>query len=410
MEIMLSAKGSNVTAWRGTQNFAAAYRQALLDRAASDRCGGAESAFLEACATLDTALNTHQELLKSLEFLSGELFAKPSTGLKEVTSAFYNDLYRHFDHFRSAPAFYQLSMAFLRGASAAIIARTTEQLGKQADHLPEVALIAVGPAGRLEYSPFCRLQVLLVHGEVAASQREGINQFCTALHAGFEDAGMAVDPEVTPRNARWRGTLAEWRQRCEEGLHSQADEDLIDLCRLVDQYPLHPVEGFAGELKQTSSAALRGNRPALTNLIGRMTALSNGLGLMGRLKLERSGSGRGMFSLLGHGLLPLSAALSALALIKESPAVGSCERIHDLLRRRELDVELAERMLATWYSLNDFRLRREQSVQSDERTDRSIFLDPDELTFERRQALKESLESVATIQRHVEIMFSGMGE
>ena len=141
-----------------------------------------------------------------------------------------------------------------------------------------------------------------------------------------------------------------------------------------------------------------------------MTALSNGLGLMGRLKLERSGSGRGMFNLFGHGLLPLSAALSALALIKESPAVGSCERIHDLLRRRELDVELAERMLATWYSLNDFRLRREQSVQSDERTDRSIFIDPDELTFERRQALKESLESVATIQRHVEIMFSGMGE
>ena len=117
-----------------------------------------------------------------------------------------------------------------------------------------------------------------------------------------------------------------------------------------------------------------------------------------------------MFKLLDHGLLPLSAALSALTLFEESVAVGNCERIRDLLRQRELDVELAERMLATWHNLNDLRLLREQSFRIDAHTNRSLCLNPNELTDEQRQSLKEALESVAIIQRHVAIIFSGMGE
>ncbi len=131
---------------------------------------------------------------------------------------------------------------------------------------------------------------------------------------------------------------------------------LIDLCRLVDQCPLHPDERLSHELKRICSTLLNGNRPALANLIVRMTSLSNGLGFMGKLKLERSGMERGMFDLLNHGLLPLSAALSALALIKGSESAGTCERIGDLLKQHELDVELAERMLATWHCLHDLCL------------------------------------------------------
>jgi CBS domain-containing protein len=410
MNPLLSAKGGDITAWRAAENFTAAYRQAMLDLAASNPSGNAETVFSETCASIETAITTHQKFLKRLDSLIEEVSVVPSTGLAQLTVAFYSDLYRHFGIFRSAPAFYQLSMTFLRRASTTIIAQTTEQLGLTASHLPEMTLIAVGPAGRCEYSPFCPLQILLVHDEVAVSQLQTIDRFCHTLHAGFEVAGLVIDPVVTPRNERWRGTLAEWRQRFEDGLHPQADEELIDLCRLVDQYPLYPAEGFARELKQLSSAALNGNRSALINLIERMTSLSNGLGFMGRLKLERSGRERGMFKLLDHGLLPLSAALSALALIRKSAAASNSERIRDLLRQHELDVELAERILTTWHILHDLLLLREQSFNIDDHANQSLCLNPKELTDEQRQSLKEALESVAIIQRHVEIIFSGMGE
>lgn len=412
MAFLLSAKSGEVTSRRAVEEFAASYRQALLDLASSDRGAGAEAVFSETCTALETDIATHKELLKRLLTLIEEVSeATPPASIRELTVSFYDDLYRHFGRFRSAPAFYQLSSAFLRRASAALIAQTTEQLGLPAGHLPEMALIAVGPAGRCEYSPFCPLQILLVHGEATESQLAAIDLFCHTLHAGFDAAGLAVDPAVTPRNSDWRGTLPDWRQRCEDGVHSEANEELIDLCRLVDQYPLYPDEGGSGrELKEISSAALRGSHAAVANLIERMTSLSNGLGLMGGFKLERSGSERGLFRLLYHGLLPLSASLSALALIKESPAVGSCERIHDLLKRRELDVELAERMLATWHTIHGLRLKLEQSFHIDGHTNPSLCLNPNELTGEQKQSLKDALESVAIIQRHVDIIFSGMGE
>jgi signal-transduction protein with cAMP-binding, CBS, and nucleotidyltransferase domain len=405
MDFLLSAKGGDVTAWRAAADFTAAYRQTLLDRVVSDLSGSAETVFSETCAALDSAIATHRGLLQRLNSLITDVATMTSAAsIRGLTVAFYDDLYRHFGHFRSAPAFYQLSMAYLQEAGAAIIAQATDQLGAEARHLPELALIAVGPAGRGEYSPCCPLQILLVHEDAAATQLQTINLFCQTLHAGFEEAGLPIDPEITPRNPDWRGTLTEWRQRCE------TEEESINLCRLIDQFPLHSGNRLGLELKQVSSSALRKNSFAVANLVKRMAALSNGLGLLGRLKLGQSGSKRGMFSLLDHGLLPLSAALSALALIRGSAAVGTCERISDLLKQHELDVELAERMLATWHCLHGLRLWREQSLLTGEHTDQALCLDPNELTVEQRQSLKEALESVAIIQRHVEIVFSGTGE
>lgn len=413
MKPLLYAKGGDVTSWRAVENFTAAYHQALLELAASDPGGSAEAVLLETSTSVGTAVATHRHLLARLESLAEELStATPSTDLKELTVSFYSDLYRHFGMFQSAPAFYQLSMGFLNRAGAAIIARATEQLGPAADALPEMALIAVGPAGRFEYSPFCLLQFLLVHGEAAESQLQSIDLFCQALHAGFEDAGLAVDPAVTPRNAEWRGTPAQWKHRCEEGLRSRINKnkEIINLYRLADQHPLSPAGQLDREFRQACCTALSEHHPALTTLIRRMTAMSNGLGIMGRLKLERTGSDRGLFRLVENGLQPFSAALSALALIRKTEADGNCDRINNLLRLGELDVELAERMLATWHTLHNLRLLREQSFQFGEKTGEADCLDPDKLTAEQQQSLKEALESVAVIQRHVEITFSGIGD
>jgi CBS domain-containing protein len=411
MNPLLYAKGGDVTAWRSTEDFIAAYHQALLERAASDLSGGAEAVLDETSASIEAAITTQRHLLTRLDSLTEELSATaPAADLMELALSFYSDLYRHFGTFHSVPAFYQLSMRFLSRASTAIIARAMEHLGPVAAILPEMALIAVGPAGRSEYSPFCQLQLLLVHDKASGPQLEGIDLFCQALHAGFEAAGLAIDPAVTPRNAEWRGSLDDWQQRCTGSLLPQSGEELFNFYRLVDQYPLSSADRLAREFRQTSSTALSGNRLAVSNLIERMASLSNGLSLMGRLKLERSGKDRGLFRLLENGLHPFSAALSALALVKKIEADGNCERILGLLRLGELDVEMAERMLETWHTLHDLRLLREQSFQIGTLTSEVACLDPDKLTAGQLHSLKEALESVAAIQRHVDITFTGMGE
>lgn len=410
MNFLLVAKGADVTAWRAVENYNSAYRQALLDLASSDRTDSVESVFSETCAKLEAAITTHNVLLKRLNSLIEDVSTTSQDSLRELTEAFYTDLYQYFEHFHSSQAFYQLSMAFLKRVSTSIIAQTIDKLGLSPADLPQISLVAVGSAGRCEYSPFCQLQILIIHGDASDQQHRSINMFCDSLHAGFEAAGMPVDPMVTPRDPRWRGTLAEWQQRCEIGLRPQTHEEYIYLCRLVDLCPLNPGDELSLELKMISSAALNGSRAALTNLIERMLSISNGLGLMGGLKLDRKGGSRGKFRLQDHGLLPLSVALSALALIRKITAVSSCERIQELLKRGEVDVEMAERMLVTWHKMNYLRLCQEKSFHTNKIIEYSLFLDPNDMSAEERQSLKETLESVAIIQRHVEITFSGMGD
>jgi signal-transduction protein with cAMP-binding, CBS, and nucleotidyltransferase domain len=412
MNFLLSAKTGEVTSWLAAEAFAADYRQALLDQAASDPSDGAEAAFARSLELLGKSADTHVALTRELNNLLEQVATPPpADSLKELVIQYYNVLYRHMDAFHSAPAFYQKSMEFMRMLTAAIMAHSTEQLkqlGQPVQHLPKMALVAVGPAGRCEYSPFCTLQLLLVHEEVSASQLLMIKRLCHNLHAGFEAAGLAVDPVVTPRNPEWRGSIAEWRQRCDNGLGNPTPDGLINILRLADQYPLCTDVEVAQELKEMTVATLRKNRPAQANLIERMESLSNGLGMMGRLKLEQSGAGRGLFRLLDHGLLPLSAALSALALIKGNRTVSSPDRVLALLKQRELDVDLAEKMLRTWHTLHELRLRREQGFSIVDHTAQTLLLNPAQLSLDQRLSLKAALASVADIQRHVGIIFARM--
>ena len=407
MSPLLSAKGGTITTWSAAADFTAVYRQALLNRAASDRSGSSETVFSDARSALDTFTSTHADLQRSLNSLIENVASVAVTSqLKDLTNAFYSDLYRHFVHFRSAPLFYQLSMAFLRRACVAVKRLAIDQLGLFARHLPETTIIAIGPAGRGEYSPSCRLQILIVHEEAAPSQLQTLTLFYHTLHDVFGAVDLPVDSDITPRNPLWAGSLEDWQQRFENGLHPQADEELVHLCRLVDQYPLCSLDLTSNPLQPFSRSALATNRTALTHLVQRMSGLSNGLGIMGRLKLERFGDERGLFRLLDHGLLPFSAALSILALIKESTAINSCDRIRDILKRREMDVNLAERLLTTWHTLQELRLWHEHTSQLSVQNDHTLNLNPYQLTPEQQLSLKEALESVAVIQRSVDNIFS----
>lgn len=395
---LLSAKGDDINTWRAVENFVSEYRNALLNQAVLDYSKSSESIVLETCSEIETAISTHKTLLLELELLLKKLLTASEADLKELTISFYDNLYRHFGYFHSSISFYQQSMLFLRQISCGIIKRAAAHTG----YLPKIAIVAIGPAGRCEYSPFSPIQILLVHSEINKAQLHDINQFCHAIHAGFEAAGLAIDTFATPRNPEWRGTLTEWRRRCEYDLDFQAEDDLINICRLVDQCLIYGDKRLANLLKMESSLALAKNQLAMTSFTERMASLSNGLTLMGRFKLKKEW----MFSLLTNGLLPFSTALSLLSLIKKSLGTDNCERIHDLLRRGELDVELAEQMLTTWHTLHNMRLMLEQNFHIGEHPKQPLFLNIESLTVHQKQSLKEALESVAIIQHYAEITFS----
>jgi signal-transduction protein with cAMP-binding, CBS, and nucleotidyltransferase domain len=310
--------------------------------------------------------------------------------------------------YHSAPAFYDLSTLFLQALAGSVNRNAHTALGLLDRKLPQIKLITLGPAGRQEFSPFCPLQLMMVHGEAGATEQETLSQLGRLIHEGFEACGLLVDKMVTPRNPDWRGSMTEWQQRLTRQLdHNQTDE-LIDLFRLADQLTLYNDVGFNSEISSLCRSALSRNRSAMAFQVTRVNNLSHGIGIMGGMRFEKKGAYRGQFALRDHGMQPLSAAVCTLALLKGLEMFSTPQRIREILWRRELNVDMAERLLQAWHTLHELRLTRERDVHPDWSNEAPFYLNIEEMRDSQQESLRESLETVGAIQRHVGMTFSGM--
>lgn len=411
MPIVISSKGNNFNAWRTPVEFGQSFREVLLKGAAAMTSEQAERLFRDVEQELEKRAREHDAGLTRLRRLIAEAaaIAEPA-GLMPLVQDFYSFAYDFFSINRSAPAFFQLSNEFLRGVSGSVVACAMGKLGEIAGKLPPVAVVALGPAGRNEFSPFCRLQLLLLHGVIDPSLAEPMGLFGRILHEDFEATGLQLDQVITPRNPEWRGDLIQWRQRLVSGLEQGTPAELINLLRLVDQAAIFP----GGELEREFSALcmplLQKSRTTMAFMVTRVMGLSSGFGMMGGLRLERHAPYSGLFALFDYALLPFTASIAALSLIKGAAAGCTRQRIRDLLARQELNVEAAESLLKAWHTLNELRLSRELDLFPVRNDRESLYINIEAMADAEMELFRETLETVAAIQRNVTITFSGWEE
>jgi signal-transduction protein with cAMP-binding, CBS, and nucleotidyltransferase domain len=411
MALLVSAKGSDVLAWRAAGDFAVTFRQVVLDRMEFCRSDEAAALLTGVSRALDDLAAVNDGFCSRCDTLIAEVAAcHDPVRLRELTAGFFTGLYDHCARHHSAPAFYQFSHLFLQALAGAVSRNAYTMLGDSAARMPELALIALGPAGRQEFSPFCPLQFMLIHEDAAAAEDGLIHRYASLLHQGFEACGLQIDGVVTPRNGPWRGSVSECVRQLVDVLLRGNVSEVVEILRLADQTRLDGDADTGSRFRQLSLEALASSPVALKNLVSRVVALSNGIGMMGGLRFEKSGPFRGQFALLENALQPLSASISALALLKRLETMETPRRIRELLWRRDLNVDMAERLLQAWHTLHELRLVRERQAQADW-TDRApLHLDIEELDLAGQDALRESLEAIGNIQRHVGLNFSGMGE
>jgi signal-transduction protein with cAMP-binding, CBS, and nucleotidyltransferase domain len=412
MALLLSAKGGDLLAWRACGDFAAAFRQALLARLEFCRLtSDAEELLIVTGQALDDLLAANDAFCTRSKALIAELSACDDLSrLREITAEFFAGLYDHIGIHHSAPAFYEFSTLFLQALSRSIIRSAYAISAVPALQKPPVMLIALGAAGRREFSPFCPLQLMLVHGGAEFAEQEALSQLGQLIHEGFEACGLRVDKAVTPRNPEWRGSMSEWRQRLTLKLDQGIVHELIDLFRFADQSTLCHDESFEPEFTVMCRSLLKERRSSMAFQVTRVLNLSHGIGIMGGLRFEKKGPYRGRFALRDNALQPLSAAISVLALLKGLEEPSTPQRIREILWRRELNVDMAERLLQAWHALHEMRLTRERDVQPDWSNEAPLHVIVEELQDGEQKFLRESLETVGALQRHVGLTFSGMEE
>jgi signal-transduction protein with cAMP-binding, CBS, and nucleotidyltransferase domain len=411
MALLVSAKGSDIIAWRACGDFSSSFRQSLIARLEFCRSNEAEGLLLGTGQAFDELIAGNDTFCFHCIDLIEEVSACAELPrLREIATDFYAGLYDHIVMHHSAPAFYEFSTFFIQSLSRSISCYAQAKLGLLYLQLPQVMLIALGAAGRQEYSPFRPLQFMLVHGEADEAGKKALSQLGRLIHEGFEACGLRVDGIVTPRNPEWRGSMSEWRQRLVQRLEQGGVNELVDLFKLADQYILCSDEGFNPEFSLLCRTILKEQRSAIAFQVTRVRNFSHGIGIMGGLRFEKKGPYRGLFALRENALQPLSAAISIIGLIKNLEAVSTPQRIRETLWRRELNVDMAERLLQAWHTLHELRLTRESCLQPDWSNDAPLYLNIEEMLDSEQNLLRESLETVGAIQRHVGLTFSGMEE
>ncbi len=411
MAQLVSAKGSDVLAWRAAGDFVATFRQLVLNRMEFCRSDEATALLNDAVQALDDLSAANDAFCSRCDSLTGELgtCAEPAR-LRELTTLFFAGLYDHFAVHRSAPAFYQFSALFLQALAGSVSRYAYTKLGLSAGQLPELALVALGPAGRQEFSPFCPLQFMLVHGHAVDGEIDHISRFADLVHEGFQACGLRIDDVVTPRTPQWRGSLPEWELRLKDVLERGKSREIVEILRLADQTVLDGTAEVGSSFRQRSLAVLAASPVAANTLVAGVAALSNGIGMMGGLRFEKSGPYRGLFALLDKALQPLSASISVFGLLKQLETQTIPQRIRALLWRRELNVDMAERLLQAWHTFHELRLSREREAQPNWSSTAPLYLDIDGMNVTEQESLRESLEAVGNIQRHIGLNFSSQGE
>lgn len=408
MALLVSAKGNDLLAWRACGDFAATFRQSLLARLEFCRSDQGEALLLETSQALAGLIAANDAFSRHSRDLIGEVSAGAEpTRLRELVTSFYAGLYDHIAMYRSATAFYELSSQLLQALSNAIIRYAHTTLDRP---LPQVKLVALGTAGRQEFSPFNPLQLMLVHAEANATEQEALSRFGELIHEGFQACGFQVDGIITTRNPDWCGSMSQWRQRLEQRLKQGGVSELVNLFRLSDQNPLYCDDGFEPEFKLLCRSCLKEHRSAMIYQATRVRNLSHGIGILGGMRFEKKGLYRGLFALRANALQPLAAAISIIGLIKNLESISIPQRIREILWKRELNVDMAERLLQAWHVLHELRLTREGAVHPDWASEATFYLNVEEMPGSEQILLRESLDAVAAIQRQVGVIISGMEE
>lgn len=397
---LLLAKGEDFASWRGAEDFAIAYREAAVKLASRKHPEGI-SQFLELIEDQLAGVERENSLLSDelKELVAGLTDGAGQGQLRPLLTRFYDGAYRHFSHFGSPVAFFRMSEIFLRALAGSCLRLAKQEM--EVD-LPPVALVVMGPAGRCETTRYCRIQLVLVWDGVVSE--ELMVQLGEELVAWFRACGIAVEENVTPLNPCWRGSLAQWQTRFETAPNKGDQAELIELLRLADRTVLVSEGELAERFEQLCTRYL-GQRHFVGNLVKRCQLLSNGIGMMGNLRLEKSGPHRGTFSLLDHALLPLAAAVTAICLLHGVDRTGTPERLRQLVRIGKIDVDLAERALNAWHCFSEHRLSLEQQATPGQDCRDILNLVPTTLAPAESGRLHQSLEAVADMQRYLQVSF-----
>jgi CBS domain-containing protein len=300
----------------------------------------------------------------------------------------------------SVPGFHGFCNAWREGVLQRILQFAEEgpELNDQGHAPAPYALLASGSLGRREPTfEEAEHYFLVWRGEEA----EYFEPFAYRIIAILDQCGLIVkDGPALLGKALWRGSLDDWCGFVAGG--SQAPEQPNQLELLADLRYLCGDATIGGEAVHQVRSRLermRGNGEFL-GLARDVVETPVAIGLLGGIRVEKTGEYAGCCNPEQSGLDPLVSAVRLLAAQHNLEPGPTLERLAALGSLGVLEEARVARLIASYHVLAGLKVRREIALEHP-------YLDPAVLSDGEREKLKDALDAVRQLQRLVGYLFLG---
>jgi len=300
----------------------------------------------------------------------------------------------------SVTAFHGFCNAWREGLLQRILQFAEEgpDLNDQGHAPAPYALLASGSTGRREQTLEEADRYFLVwRGEDAGY----FKPFAYRVIAILDQCGLiGKDGPASLSKALWHGSLDDWSSYL--GEETLQPEGADHLATIADLRHLTGDPGIGGEATRRARSGLECMRGegAFLDQARSIVEAPVALGLLGGIRVEKTGEHAGCCNPERAGLQPLVSAVRLLAAQHHLEPGPTLERLGALGSLGALEAERVERLTASYHQLAGLKLRREIALESP-------WLDPARLSECERERLKEALDSVRQLQRLVRCVFLG---
>jgi signal-transduction protein with cAMP-binding, CBS, and nucleotidyltransferase domain len=236
-----------------------------------------------------------------------------------------------------------------------------------------------------------------------------------------------------PTDTFWHGSLGEWQNWVSREIHPEKVEEHADLlalpaltatlktrawqleerhrmlARLTDLRPIRSDDVLAKQLTEFVRDVLAPERGAetLAQLARKIADMPVALGFFRGFRTEKQGEQKGKINIELYAIAPLTMSIRMLAIHHDIEKTGTIDRIKGLLNSGHLNVELADRLLKAYHEFFTLKIRLEAGGGGKGKN--NLYLDPETLSPDDAQRLKNGLEAAVNLQKIVYQSVMGQG-
>ncbi len=230
--------------------------------------------------------------------------------------------------------------------------------------------------------------------------------FAERLVTALAEVGYHLcNGKVMVNNPAWRGRLREWKERVARWIQVPEPQRVRYSSIFFDFMPVAGDSSLCFELRETVGRLIKANPLFLYQMMELDYKHKVPLGLLDRFITHKTGEQKGLLSLKENGSIFIVDCVRMYMLEQGVHAVSTLERLDRLEELKIFNKATADHIKAAFESFTYLRLQNELRC-IDKGLAPSHFLDPDELTEQEAELLKEAFKAAGKLQDSTRRYFS----